>query len=74
MMDKYLFAFNTTRSLFDPSTEPLDTFSCSLLAVVHALEVAGKDAPLSLLLLPEYPDLRNRMLQVVYSLFLLRVN
>lgn len=57
MTDTYLFPLSTTRSLFDPSTEPLDTFSCSLLPVVHALEVAGREAPSSLLLLPEYPDL-----------------
>lgn len=54
MTDTYLFPLSTTRSLFDPSTEPLDTFSCSLLAVV---KVAGTEAPSSLLLLPEYPDL-----------------
>jgi len=56
MTDPYLFPLSTTRSLFDPSTEPLDTFSCSLLAVVHALDVGGNE-PSSLLLLPAYPDL-----------------
>lgn len=56
MIDTYLFPLSTIRSLFDPSTEPLDTFSRSLLAAVHALGV-GDEEPSSLLLVPEYPDL-----------------
>jgi len=57
MTNTYLFPLSTTRSLFNPSTEPLDTFSCSLLEAVHALDVGGNEEPSCLLLLPENPDL-----------------